>query len=199
SEHKGGCGIWLIFNKDQDSLAGNDVEETYPPRSLVQKNVDLSQRSIQMGLATSNTLTPLSKSPHRAASLLLESRFPMGLVAISPTGPTSSSTRLLEVVVRQAFQGKGFATEAAKAIIKYTFCPPSALALKSLFTPPTLAKPQPQVTQILSLVEERRSGPGWERVLEKLGMQKAGHAQMGTSTCDVYSLTYQDFQDLWMI
>jgi hypothetical protein len=106
--------VWLVYSKELESFQTAKVEETFPPRTRTK--VDLSQRSIQRDV----THASLAKSPLKAHS---ENRFPVGIVALSSTGsgPSHLNTRLLDVAIRNEFAGKGFATEAAKAVVKYTF------------------------------------------------------------------------------
>jgi len=125
---------------------------------------------------------------------------PLGLVFSFPS--SDPGERLLHVVLRQAITGNGFGTEAAKALMQHIFLSPSFRPRPSFrsrqFPPPDETN---NVKSFLSLVETASpKSIAWARVLEKLGFkQLSTKGVFYDRACAVYSLSRDDFVDLWCL
>jgi RimJ/RimL family protein N-acetyltransferase len=100
----------------------------------------------------------------------------IGIVSILPSGNDSTGI-LLDVLIHPDFVGMGFATECAKAV------------LKDLFS----KSPYQRVSSIADRLNTK-----WIRVLEKLGLRFDGHCRVGDLQCQIFSITKQEFFDLWI-
>jgi RimJ/RimL family protein N-acetyltransferase len=100
----------------------------------------------------------------------------IGIVSILPSGNESTGI-LLDVLIHPDFVGMGFATECAKAILKDLFS-------KSSYQ------------RVSSIADHLNSK--WIRVLEKLGLRFYGHCRVGDLQCQIFSITRQEFFDLWI-
>lgn len=217
-EGKGhGCGLYLIYHKEKENLnlhLSSKEEETHPPRKAMRTRED--RHSIS-GQGSSSATSKAFKTVHgRRIGVSLESRLPIGLVAVSFTDP---STRMLDLVISFEHQGEGYATEASKAILRHTFSSPLTLpdqdgsssqlplSMRNLFSSnsqdnssyPKSRQPS-LVTKIASFVEnDSDQDVGWFRVLEKLGFRHTSCSiAMNKVKVDVCSITRDEFVDLWM-
>ena len=217
-EGKGyGCGLYLIYHKEKENLnlhLLSKEEETYPPRKAMRTRED--RHSIS-GQGSSSATSKAFKTVHgRRIGASLESRLPIGLVAVSFTDP---STRMLDLVISSDHQGEGYATEASKAILRHAFSSPLTLpeqdgsssqlplSMRNLFTSNSQdnsSHPKSQqpslVTKFASFVEnDSDQDAGWFRVLEKLGFKHTSCSiAMNQVKVDVCSISRDEFVDLWM-
>lgn len=166
--------VWILFPLRLLSVS----LDTYPPRQSLKTH---SQSTIQ----ASNPIKPPS-----------EGKFPIGLVSLSPT---SHDTLILDCLIRRDYEGKGFATEASKAILNHLFTPNTALrdsTLQSLFEPALSVYPKPQVQCVAAMVKEG-DGKGWARVLEKLGMKGEGATEVDGKLAEIKAITKDIYLELW--
>lgn len=205
-----GCGLYLIYHKEKENvnlaLQLSNQEETYPPRKTIRTRNDRHSISGPSIYHDSKTF----KTVHgRRIGASLESRLPIGLVAVSYT---DSSTRMLDLVISADHQGEGYATEASKAILRHFLSPPPLhlpLSIRNLFSPSSLDNSSSSlgkreatalVTKFSGFVEQGSDRDlGWWRVLEKLGFKHTSSSlAINNVKVDVCSITRDEFIDLWM-
>lgn len=167
--------------------------ETFPPKMIPRSATTLGNQNITL------------QASHQRKKPVFESRVPIGICIVSQQQDCPTSDRLLHVHLQESFCGKGYATEAAKSIIKKVFFPLSSgndyysssiPSARSLFDHGQ--ESAKTVERFVAFLQDQNGG-AWARVLEKLGFRPVGKGLYFEETCSVYTLTMQDFTDLWMI
>ena len=169
--------VWILFKDSFNQIESN--EETFPQRNSHRKSI---QKTIHGG-----SLFP-------ALSLKPKDKIPVGLACMSPSG--SFSTKILTCMIRRKSRGKGYATEACKAILMHMLIPKANNSLKNLFDAQN--PPNTELDSIVSLLGPNEPA-SWKRVLEKLGMTSDGSSIIYDSPTELFSINKEEFAELWSI
>ena len=117
-----------------------------------------------------------------------KTKSPLGFITISPSD--TPCTGILNCVIQKRSFGKGYGTEASKALLKHLFIPkPTSYKILSdpLYS---------DLEAVVSIVGESKA---WQRVLEKLGMTFDGSSLVNGVVTEVYSIKKDEFRELWSI